>query len=298
MSQQFFRHGISTARSRPGLAGLVYGMNLIVGVILTVPIYIALSSVTGASGFASELTGQFDITLWTDIMEDAGPAFQALIGQLIWIIPVYFLWKMASSVGIIHTLDTKGARSFWHGVGEYTGRAVLLGLVFLVPLIVLGVGIAIAVVVLTIIFPGEAGMYWIYVVFLPVSLVLGAALIDMMHDYARMELVIGGRPVMESWLSGIRWPFRYGGADALYASWFVIAGVILIVPTVIDLNMGGIWTVFLVQQIVLFLRATASVGWFGSEVLFYQTATAAVEPVLADVEMGVGQPVDGSGEVG
>ena len=287
MFQPFFKHGIATAQSRPGLAGLLYGMNLIIGLILTVPVYIALSSVTGASGFAADLTNQFDITLWADIMEEAEPAFQALVGQLIWILPVYFLWKVASSVGIIHTLDTSGVRSFWHGIGEYTGKAVLLGLVFLVHLIVLGVGIAITVVVFGMIWPGEAGVFWIYFVFMPVSFVLGAAVIDMMHDYARMELVIGERPVMESWLSGIRWPFRYGGADSLYVAWFVVAGIMLVLPTIIDLNMGGIWLVFLVQQIVLFLRATATVGWFGSEVLFYQTAVAAKEPVLADVEVGL-----------
>lgn len=298
MSQHYFKYGIETARSRPGLAGLLYGVNLVVGLIVTVPIYLALSSATGSTGFAADMASQFDITLWTDVMEKAAPAFQALVGQLFWILPLYFLWKVASSVGIIHTLESRGVHSFWHGVGEHTRKAVLLGLVFLVPLIAIGIGVAILIVVLQIVWSGEAGSYWTFILILPVTLILGVALIDLMHDYARMELVIGRKPVMEAFIAGLKWPFQHTGSVGLYVGWFLLAGVVLLLPTIIDLNMSGLWLVFLVQQIVLFLRATMSVGWFGSEVLYYQTAMAEQEPMLANVEMGLGRPGDGSGEAG
>lgn len=280
----FFNQGIRTATSRPGLAGLLYAFNLVIGIIVTVPIYLTLNSVVGATGFSGELSSQFDITLWMDIMEDALPTFQALLIQLLWILPLFFLWKVVSSVGIIHTVNTDGARSFWQGIGEYTGRAVLMGLVFLVPLIAIVIGIAIVTFVLTMIWTGEIGAFWIYFVFLPVSVILGFAFLDLMHDYARMELVVGNKPVMESMISGLMWPFRHGGSNTIYVGWFVVALVVLILPMIIDFRVGGLWGIFLIQQILLFLRAGITVGWFGSEVAYYDSVVTAEMPAIADIE--------------
>ncbi len=282
----FFNQGFRAATSRPGLAGLLYAFNLVIGIIVTVPIFLALNSIVGTTGFSGELSSQFDIALWMDIMEDALPTFQSFQIQLLWILPVFFLWKVASSVGVIHTLHTHGARSFWQGVGEYTGRAVLLALVFLVPLIAIVIGIAIVTFVLTMVWTGEIGIFWIYFVFLPVSVILSFAFLDLMHDYARMELVVGNRPVMESMISGLAWPFRHGGSNTIYIGWFIVAIIVLILPTIVDFREGGLWGVFLIQQILLFLRAGITVGWFGSEVAYYDAVVTDEMPAIADIEPG------------
>ena len=284
MTQRFFKQGFAAATARPGLVGLLYAFGLVVALIVTVPIFLTLASVTGTSGFSPVLSAQFDVALWADIMEDAGSTFQALQLQLFWIIPFFLLWKTASSVGVISTLYTNGATSFWEGLGEYTGRAVLLALVFLVPIVALSVGIAVVTFALTMIWTGEVGGYWIFVVILPVMIVLGFALLDLMHDYARMELVIGNKPVMESMISGLTWPFRNGGAAVLYAGWFIVALILIAVPTIIDLRPGGLWGVFLLQQIVLFVRAATTVGWFGSEVAYYDAVVTAEMPSIAEEE--------------
>jgi hypothetical protein len=279
MSHRFIQYGINTARSRPGLAGLLYGLNLITGLILTVPIYIVLSNATAETGFATELKNQFDVMLWTNIMQDAGPTLMALLAQLIWIVPVYMLWKIASSVGIIHTLAADGARSFWQGVGEHTGSAVLVALLFLAPLIVLGIGLAIIIGILLWVFPGEIGSYWTQFLILPILLVLGVALIDLMHDYARMSLVVKRKPVVESFLAGLAFPFRHGMSSTIYIAWFIVGAVLLLLPTLSAMWVGGIWLLFFVQQIALFLRAATSVGWFASELALYEASVEA--PAIA-----------------
>ncbi len=230
MSYGYFRQGILTAGRRPALAGLLYGVNLVIGLLVTVPIYLALNSATATTGFSSDLATQFDIALWADVMEDALPALTGLLSQLFWIFPLILLWKAVASIGIICTLHTQGLRSFWQGIGEYAGRAILLAIAFLVPIAALLIGIGISIFVLSAIWPGEVGVYWIYLVFLPVSLVAGLALLDLMHDYARMELVIGKKKVLESILTGLSWPFRHFNSIGLYLVWFVIALILLAIP--------------------------------------------------------------------
>ena len=292
MAQGNFSNGFNSALNRPGLAGLLYGFHLILAVIITVPIYLTIGSTTSITGFSSELAQQFDIALWMDIMEDAAPTFQAMQFQLLWIVPLFLLWKVAASVGIIHTLNSEGMRGFWQGVGEHTGRAVLLALVFLVPLIVLVIGVAILIFVLGLLFSGEVGLFWIYAVLLPTILICGFATLDLMHDYARMELVIRRKPVMESMMTGISWPFRHGGSVAIYVGWFVIAGLALALPTVIDIRPGGFWGVFLLQQVFLFVRAGITVGWFGSEISYYHSVVSTELPLIAADEGNTGLALD------
>ncbi|MCZ6758147.1 MAG: hypothetical protein O7C39_07675 [Bacteroidetes bacterium] len=283
-SYGLFRQGISTAARRPRLVGLLYGVNLVAGFIVTVPIYLALNSATATTGFSSELATQFDIVLWADVLEDALPTLVGLFSQLFWIFPVVLLWKAVASIGIIVTLYSRGLQSFWHGVGEYSGRAIVLALAFLVPVAALGVGIAISVFILSAIWPGEVGGFWIFVVFIPVSLVIGLSVLDLMHDYARMELVIGTKTVGKSVLSGVLWPFRHFNSIGLYAGWFVIALILLSVPTMIDVRTGGLWGVFILQQLFLFARAGVTVAWFGSEIELYDTALMGELPAIARVE--------------
>ncbi|GMQ81001.1 MAG: hypothetical protein BMS9Abin05_0431 [Rhodothermia bacterium] len=284
MSYGYFRRGISTAVRRPALAGLLYGVNLVIGLLVTVPIYLALNSATATTGYSSDLATQFDIVLWVDVMEDTRPVLTGLLFQLFWIFPLILLWKAVASVGVICTLHTQGLRSFWQGIGEYAGRAILLAVTFLVPIAALFIGIVVSFFILSAVWPGEVGAYWINLVFLPVSLVAGLALLDLMHDYARMELVIGKKKVLESILKGFSWPFRHFKSVGLYVVWFVIALLLLAIPTIIDVRPGGLWAVFAVQQLFLFGRAGVTVGWFGSEIDLYDSALTAELPAIARVE--------------
>jgi len=280
----YFRQGISNMARRPGLAGLLYGVNLVIGLLVTIPVYLALDAATATTGFSSDLATQFDITLWADVMEDAFPTLRGLLNQLFWIIPLILLWKTVASVGIISTLHTRGVRSFGQGIGEHAGRAIVLALAFLVPVIALFVGLGISVFILTAIWSGEVGGFWVILVFLPLTLVGGLALLDLMHDYARMELVIGEKKVVESILKGLSWPFRHFDSIGLYLAWFVVALLLLAIPTLIDIRPGGLWGVFVVQQFFLFTRAGVTIGWFGSEIDLYDSAQTADLPAIARVE--------------
>ena len=284
-----FAAGFTGIRRRPGLVVLIYAMNLMMALILSIPVYIALSSTVGGTGFDADLAGGFDFVLWADIIEEVGEALGALQFQLLWMIPLYLIWKAAASVGLIHALRGDDARSFWQGVGRYTGKAVLLGLLFLVLALIGVVGLLIVAGGLSAFWPGEVGVFWINFAILPTLAISGLAVLDLMHDYARMALVVDEQKVLKATFTGLAWPFKHGQASGLYVAWFVPAALLLLLPTVLDMNVaaatgGAIWGLFLMQQILLLLRAAVTVGWFGSETTLYETIRLREMPLIASEE--------------
>ena len=304
MLKQSLTAGFTGIRRRPGLVVLIYAMNLVLAFILSIPVAIALGSAVAGTGFDADLAGGFDLVLWADIIEEAGEALGALRIQLLWMIPLYLIWKAAASVGLIHALRGDAARSFWQGLGRYTGKAVGLGVLFLV-LAAIGVGVVVvAAGVLSVFWPGAVAGFWINLVLLPTLLISVLAVLDLMHDYARMALVVDEQKVLKAMITGLGWPLKHGQASWLYVAWFVPAAVLLLLPTVLDMNVaaatgGAIWGLFLTQQILLLLRAAVTVGWFGSETAFYETIQLREMPLIADEEVvleteGVAPLADGA----
>ncbi len=279
-----FRAGFSAVQKRPGLVVLIYAVHLCLAFLLALPIYMALSNVVGPSGFGSELAQQFDVVLWADILDKAGLVLSALRTQLFWMIPLYLVWKAGWSVGLIHALRDGGGRSFWAGVGRYAARAVGLGLLYgLLVLVWLG-GVALLSVGLAVVWNGEVGAFRVFFVLAPTLVVLGLAFIDLLHDYGRIALVVEERKVTRAFLAGVTWPFRHAQAFPLYGVWFLLAAVALALPIVLDFEMNGIWGLFLLQQLFLLLRAAATVGWFGSEVAFFEAVRRREAPLIATEE--------------
>lgn len=284
MSTHYFSSGLAAARKRPGLTAILYVANLALGLILSIPILIAFSQSTATTGFSPEMAEGFDITLWADLLEDSGPVFQTMISQLIWILPLLFLWKVASSVGLVHALSAGGGRSFWQGVGRHTGKAALLGLLYLVPTFALIFGVAIVAVILSAFLTGEVGSFWVQFVFTPLVIFLGIAFVDMMHDFGRIELVLADKSVTESWFAGMKWPLKSGIANSIYIGWMLVGLVVLIIPVVLDFSMGSIFLAFIIQQILLFARSMVTVGWIGSEVFFFEDVQARDAPLIAGAD--------------
>ena len=289
MIKQSLTAGLTGLRRRPGLVVLLYAMNLVLALALSFPVALALGGTIGPTGFGDDLAAGFDIVLWADIIEEAGDALLAALLHLLWIAPLYLIWKAAAAVGLIHALRGDQIRSFWQGVGRYTLKAVLLGIAFLV---LTGIGAVVTLgvmLVLSAVWSGPVAGFWINAVITPTLLISLLAVLDLMHDYARMALVINEENVLKALGTGIVWPFRHGQASRLYLIWFAPAAVLLLLPTVLDMNAAAatgstVWGLFLAQQILLLLRAAVTVGWFGSETAFYETIWLREQPLIAEEE--------------
>jgi len=270
MTLPFIADGWSASVKRPGLAGLLFAGNLILGIILAIPVLMAFSQAVSSTGFSPELSEEFDIALWADLMEESGPVFQTMLAQLFWILPVLYIWKVGAAVGIVYALSGDRDGSFWTGLGKHAGRALLLGLPYVVMAGLIILGIMLINIVVSLVFSGEVLLFWVRFVGTPVLLILALAVLDMMHDFARLELVIRKKGVWICFFEGIRWFFRSGTGQAIYLTWFVIGLVALALPFWADLAFGGLFLAFVLQQALLYVRSLVTVGWLGSEVFFFQ----------------------------
>ncbi|RMF51730.1 MAG: hypothetical protein D6746_17370, partial [Bacteroidetes bacterium] len=152
--------GLTAVQRRPGLVALTYGVNLVLAFILAVPVYVVLADVVGPTGFGDDLVRHFDIVLWADILEKAGPLLAALWSQLLWMIPLYVVWKVLLSAGLFHALRDGAVRPFWTGVGRYGGRALLVSAIYGVLGLVWAGFSALVAAGIVLGWGGEVGAFW------------------------------------------------------------------------------------------------------------------------------------------
>ena len=286
MTGKSIRNGISFLHQKPGLVILIYSFNLLAAYVVALPLKTALTDLLAPKGFGADLAVETDIVVWTDLIQELNYVFDGIFSQIVWMLPLLFIGKVASSVGLINALRDGGIRSFWPGVGYYTGRGLLLGLLFLVVSIVAIVASIVFFILLYGVFSGEAGRWWVSIAVIPAILITVFAFLDMVHDYARIKLVKDEPGVFKCFLEGFRWPFAHRSALPIYAFWFLAATVTVILPSCIDASMaatttGGVWALFLIQQIVILVRAALTVAWFGSEVYFFEQVEWGLTPLIA-----------------
>lgn len=286
MVRQSLAAGLTGIRRRPGLIVLLYGVPLLLALVPSVLVFFGLQEAIGPTGFGEDLAHRFDVVLWADLIEQAGDVLRAIPLQLLWMVPLFLLWKVAASVGLIHALRGDQNRPFWEGVGRYTGRGFLIALLFLVLLGVGLIGLVVLALILNGMWSGEIGAFWINFVIVPTVFISMVAVLDLMHDYANIALVVEEKPVLQVTRKGLQWPFKYGRASWLYLVWFAPAALLLLLPTVLDMTLTAgttlvIWGLFLLQQGLLLLRACITVGWLGSEVAFYETIWMQEAPLIA-----------------
>ena len=295
MLARSFSAGGTALRRRPGLAVLLYGANLLLAFVLALPLYSTLRRVAGPTGYGPDLAAGFDVTLWAEILDQLGETLGLIGAHLLWMIPLYVLWQAAAMVGLIHALRGLRVRSFWTGVGRFTGRAFLLALAFLLLLVVAGIGVLAVGLVLSLFWVGEAGAFWINLVIMPALFIGALAVLDLWHDYARIALVLEYKRVPAALAMGMSWPARHPTASLLYLAWFVPAVLLWLLPAALDSTFTAatpfsFWMLFLAQQLVLLLRAGVTVAWIGSETFFFETMRLREAPLIAETPAAITEP--------
>ncbi len=286
MVSKSIRNGVSFIGRKPGLVILIYVVNVLAALLITLPLYSSLSGVIDQTGFGFELAEAADIVVWADILGKIGPVFGSVMLQLLWIFPILFVTKIAMSVGLINAARDGGIRSFWPGVGYYTGKGLLLGLLYL---FVTGLVIILSVIALVLLMRmigGEVAIYRISIFVIPITMLAVFAFFDLAHDYARIRLVKDETPILKSFFHGFSWPWQHLGAIPVYFFWYAAALVLVLIPTFLDTifagaTLMGIVGLFLTQQIALLFRSAATVGWFGSEVAYYENIEWGLTPMIA-----------------
>lgn len=274
--------GVQAIRQRPGLAWLMYGLNLLIALLISIPLLIVMQSAVSGSGWSEELATNFDPALWADIFERSPDLLITLLAQLFWVVPVYLVWNVLSLTGLAHALSRGAQGSFWTGLGRYGTRAIWLGGLFLGMMIVGFMFVGLMALIANVLFQGAAGTWWVNLIFLPILTLVVFAVLDLAHDFARLELVFSERSVGSAWTAGFAWLWRSYAANAVYIVWMLAAVVTVLVATGLDFAMGGLVLAFLVQQVFMLARAAITVGWIGSEIAVWEAETRNNEPTIAE----------------
>lgn len=263
---------------------LLYAVVLVASVTLTIPLYIILDGSTSSTGFGPNLVARFDMILITEIMTDTSPAVLGTVAMLAWLAPVGFIWKVASSVGTIHALTLGAMRSFWDGVGRFTGPGLLLSILNLAVFLVWMVLVVFVAAATAALMPVGAPIE------IPVAVavglvVIGVGLIGLMQDFARINLICEGRSVIAAWLEGIRYPVRHREVFALYGVWWLAAGLLSALLVGLHVSWASTieaaWLLLLSHQALLVLRAAGTVAWTGSAVGMHEQIRFREAPLIA-----------------
>ncbi len=287
--------GVRLLSGRMGLVALLYGLDLLVAVLLGFPLYSAFVEHVGITGFGPDLIKRFDLVLWREIFDGLTDALKVLGIQLLIVVPVYWIWKTASRMGIIYALHQGGIWPFWRGVGYYTAKGLLLGLLFL-PLKAIAVAVAVMIGLgLFNAWTGEVGAFWSMGVILPFLVITALAIVDLFQRYARIAVVVRHDTVWRAFSAGLAWPFKYGAASYVYIAWFAIVLLIFVVTqglnAMLHVGVSAVLLGFIIQQINLFTKEAATVGWIGSEVSLFERTHIHELPLIAEEE-GEDAPAD------
>lgn len=288
--------------ARKSLVFLIYGVGLFLAGLVASGVFRLLGVVIDPSGFSGDLLDRFDVVLWADFWREISPGVAAITRQAAVAGVVMMVWKVASSVGLIHALHGEGRSSFWEGVSRFTVRGLGLGLLYLIPLLVLLVLAVVAGEAMASSY-GEVGAFWMRFAAMPLVVIFLVAMFDLFHDYARMHLVLHGAKIRRSWLRGFAWPFSHPGSVALYGFWFLVSAVLWIAVLLVgfympDQSVGAVLLAFVVQQALVLCRTGAYVSWIGAEVTFFERFAPAPDvPASAESDESDAEYVAGSMEL-
>ncbi|MEM6647223.1 MAG: hypothetical protein AAF730_13325 [Bacteroidota bacterium] len=272
---RFLKTGLDAAMRYKGVALLLFGVHLVLAHVLAQPLYHALAEIVSGTGFSADLSQGFSLVLWVEIWDTFAPTVYGFLGQLWWVMLLMGGWKAVSNVGVLHAIYREHGAFFWEGLGQHGGRALTLALLFLlatllwsVPVLIIGISIAVAV-------STEVGIFWIALVALPTVLISGLAVLDLMHDYARAGLVVEHWTAGQAFREGFAWPFRHGRSSLLYVAWFAVALSLLALPWLLEAWLPAFgksvaWLRFGMQQVAFLLRAAVTVAWLGTTLAFFE----------------------------
>jgi len=261
---ELIRQVLRAVRGNVWLVFLLYGVGAALSLAFAWLLVAPLQEAVAFSGFTEELSTGFDVSLWADLADRYGATLLAKMHHLMWLIPASALWKAGASVGMLHTLQGEGY-SFWRGAVRYLLPSLLLGAIFLTIMGILSVVVAVLVVMLGQLWPGEVGQTWVRFLFAPGAVAVTISICTVLRDVARAAMVVGGRPFGSALYSGLVIPFRY---PSVWGPFLACMGSGSIV------GMSAIIDIPVMQQVGLILVAAIIVGWYGSLCAYAQQVWA------------------------
>jgi hypothetical protein len=273
--------GFQKAAKSPRMLFILYFSNLIMALLLALPFMGFLKNSFGSSMLTENLLEGFNFTAFSNLMYYHKDGLDAILGNIKWILVVYFLLNIFLTGGIIRTLNKEKftTGNFFSGAAYNFFRFLGLSLIMIVVQLVF---ILLVYIPLGIIFDslGEklanelSYYYWAIGGFTFHLLIF--LLISMIGDYAKFYLVLNDSfNIFKGFWKGVRYVFsRFLKTYFLYLFLLFIPAVVMYVYWYYEKDMKmatgiGILIVFAMQQAFIFLRVFLRVWVLSSQFKMY-----------------------------
>jgi hypothetical protein len=262
---------------------LLYGINLLTAILLTIPFRALMQSFFGDSLMTEKILQGFDYDAFVDFMKESHSGFEAIWASILWFGLFYLVFNAFLAGGILGVFQEKEKRStfqrFFAYCATYFGRflrLLMFSVVFFLVVIALNAALSALVSAITENAQTEVpSVIWKLVQYLVVFLLL--CFVNMIFDYAKIQTVVeGNRKMVRTTLGAIRFIFRHPGKSlGLFYFLVFIAILISVIYLLLELPVDtttplGVFVLFILQQIFMILRVSVRTLFFSSQFACFQ----------------------------
>lgn len=270
--------GLFNSLSKFKILLLLYGCNLLFGLVIALPLHSVLGDSIGHSIEIQKIIEGFDNTVFTDFMNEHGQLLQPLLSQFQWLTVLYMVLFVFLNGGIIHILN--GRIGFGEGCAKYFWRFFRLSLLFLL-LHLLTAMVIFGILLLIVrngfdLFGSEIPIYWSIVVGFIVYFI-AASIVSALSDYAKIRIVVNEqRSAIQAMLHSFGTVFQnFRKTYGLYLLNIAIIGLLYLIYWTLHSNVSTsnfflIVFMLIVQQFLMLLRLCAKMVNLASAMEVYR----------------------------
>ncbi|HHM21840.1 MAG TPA: hypothetical protein ENJ20_07430 [Bacteroidetes bacterium] len=121
MVKKAFLYGLKTGLNQWRTALIGYGIQLLLAIVLGLEVYQVLEASIGSSLEINKLMKGFDYPVVTDFIHVHGASLSPLLGQLRYLLLVWFIFSVFINAGLLYAIKEKrqGWNVFWEGGAKY-----------------------------------------------------------------------------------------------------------------------------------------------------------------------------------
>ena len=279
-----YTKGFGRTLSSYKMVSVIYFITLILGLTITIPFRNTLKKAIGHSLIPEKLLYGFNFTIFEDFIRNNGKVMLPFLQIIFWVGIVYLLFTVFFAGGILNIFYNErnkfSMQSFFEGCGKYFLRffrlmifTFLLNFIFIL-ITYLPLGLIFSFLEnshlseRTLFYIGSAGVLFHF-------FLIGLSLI--ISDYAKIEIVINDtQKVFKTFWQSVKFTIKhFFEVYALYLMLLIFPFLLFAIYYYIDKSFTmtsakTILSMFLIQQIIIWLKLFSKVWFYKSELSYYK----------------------------
>ena len=277
-----YSNGLVSAAKSKRMTTLIYAVTLLLALVIAIPFHSVLIAQAGNTMALSSLVKHFDYTSYTDFMRQSGKTITPFLGLAVWMGFFFLLFTVFFSGGVLTILSEENkflVKNFLSGCGKFFFRFLRLAIYMLIIIsIIEGVLIFVIGAILVAAYQtvqSEASLFYIFLVGTVAGLLIFILFLTI-SDYAKVILFReDSKKVLKSIWTSTKFLLRhFFGAFFLYLLLLIAPVVFFILYFLLDGSIGmvsgfTIFVMFLIQQLIIWLRTWIKIWFLGSELSYF-----------------------------